>query len=304
MPDGRRRDGGLRVVVTTDVGLRGLGGDGRVRRRDRFVVLEAGAFGGDEGGPPAARLARGPVDPDRGPGTRRDVPPAGREGGLAWSLKGAKTIESAGRPWRWRALATVALEQAMLEPGRSRALALAWTAGLLIAPALVAFVAHCEQRRPRAARPHTATLVALLVLFALPFAARRRGWSSPAARAMAEVTLLSALRNLGLGLAAMAHRPAYARLSALVSLFLVTVASPVGGEAGMAVLAAGRRLRGRRHALADARLLEGARHRRRRGPRIAPAPDRGRGLGAGGRRGRSRRSRRSGRRGRPPCWRA
>ena len=54
---------------------------------------------------------------------------------------------------------------------------------------------------------------------------------------MTEVALMAALRNLGLGLAAMAHRPVYARLSAIVSLFLVTVASAVGGEAGLAVLA-------------------------------------------------------------------
>jgi hypothetical protein len=54
---------------------------------------------------------------------------------------------------------------------------------------------------------------------------------------MPELMLLAALRNLGLGLAATAHRPVSARLSALVSLFLVTVASPVGGEGGVAVLA-------------------------------------------------------------------
>ena len=54
---------------------------------------------------------------------------------------------------------------------------------------------------------------------------------------MVEVTLLAALRNMGLGLAALAHWSFYARLSALVSLFLTTVASSIGGEAGIAVLA-------------------------------------------------------------------
>ncbi len=54
---------------------------------------------------------------------------------------------------------------------------------------------------------------------------------------MAEVTLLAALRNLGLGLAAMADQSLFARLSAVVSLFLITVAASIGGEAGMAVLA-------------------------------------------------------------------
>ena len=54
---------------------------------------------------------------------------------------------------------------------------------------------------------------------------------------MAEVTLIAALRNLGLGLAAMADQPLFAKLSAVVSLFLTTVATSIGGEAGMAVLA-------------------------------------------------------------------
>ena len=88
--------------------------------------------------------------------------------------------------------------------------------------------------RPSAANP--AAIVALLTLFALPFACEAARLVLTGRCAMAEDTLMSALRNLGLGLAAMAHRPAYARLSALVSLFLVTVASPVGGEGGMAVL--------------------------------------------------------------------
>ena len=47
---------------------------------------------------------------------------------------------------------------------------------------------------------------------------------------------MTALRNVGLGLAAMVHRRAYTRLSAPVSLFLATVSSSVGGDAGQAVL--------------------------------------------------------------------
>ena len=54
---------------------------------------------------------------------------------------------------------------------------------------------------------------------------------------MLEVTVLCGLRNLTLGCAVLAVRPAYARLSALASLFLVTAATAVGGEAGIAVLA-------------------------------------------------------------------
>jgi protein-glutamine gamma-glutamyltransferase len=145
--------------------------------------------------------------------------------------------------------ATTALEQAVLEPGQSRAVALGVTIALLIVPVIAAARFLSRQAsssfpnkeasfRARAPRRRGSTVVvALLMLFAFPL-----GWQ--AARlvvtggcSMLEVTLLAALRNLGLGLAAMSHRPAYARLSALVSLFLVTVASPVGGEGGFAVLA-------------------------------------------------------------------
>jgi hypothetical protein len=151
------------------------------------------------------------------------------------------------------ALAATALDQAVLEPGRSRAIALAWTAGLLIAPALAAArglstwagrprlahaqaPAHAHASRGRLAHTNPAVLIAHLTLFALPFAGEAARWAFAGRAAMAEVTLLAELRNLGLGLAAMAHQPGFARLSAVVSLFLVTVSSSVGGEAGMAVL--------------------------------------------------------------------
>ncbi len=248
-----------------------------------------------------------------GPGRRSCLAPEGREdASVRWT-----TLIMA-------VLATVALEQATLEPGRSRAVALAWTAGVLIAPALAASwwlarrrgspevgalrarlastrdtppenppmppllkggitqgghpsisppyeggvrggrgrddeggvgggrgpgpvsrandVDHPSVNRFKGSNPgrtpaSQAPIIALLSLFALPFAGEAARLVLNGRCAMAEVTLLSALRNLGLGLAAMADRPAYARLSALVSLFLVTVASPVGGEAGMAVLA-------------------------------------------------------------------
>ena len=76
-----------------------------------------------------------------------------------------------------------------------------------------------------------------MTLFALPFVWELGSMVLRWPVRDAEVTLMAALRNLGLGLAAMAHWRVYARLSALVSLFLVTVASSVGGEGGMAVLA-------------------------------------------------------------------
>lgn len=134
------------------------------------------------------------------------------------------------------ALATVALEQAVLEPGRSRGVVLASTAGLLLAPALA--VAVYLGRRDRAETASRGRAMATLVgLFALPLAINAGRWLVTGRYVMPEIALLACLRNLGLGLAVMVHRPTYARLSALVSLFLVTVASPVGGEGGFAVLA-------------------------------------------------------------------
>ncbi len=56
----RRLERGLRVIVTTDIGLRGWTGEGWRRAGDRFVVLKAGAFGLDEGDGPTAPL---PVSP-------------------------------------------------------------------------------------------------------------------------------------------------------------------------------------------------------------------------------------------------
>jgi len=142
------------------------------------------------------------------------------------------------------AFATTALEQAVLEPGRSRGIALAMTVGVLIIPVLVAalILAHREKRLSPASSadapstPGVVSLVIFLLLFALPFCLEA-GRSLLGGRTMTgEFILLASLRNIGLGLAAYAHRATHARLSALVSLFLVTVASPVGGEGGPAVL--------------------------------------------------------------------
>ena len=71
---------------------------------------------------------------------------------------------------------------------------------------------------------------------------------------MLEVVVLSAVRNLGLGLATVSHRTTYARLAAVVSLFLILVAASL--SEGMADRRAARPLRGRRDVLADDRLLE------------------------------------------------
>ena len=110
-------------------------------------------------------------------------------------------------------LATTALEQSLSEPSQPRAVTLAWTAGLVLPLAAVAAWRHAR----RLAAPgigsnlgHSAAspsaIIALIALFVMPFgyeAGRLVLLGSPM---MAEVTLLTALRNLGLGLAAMADR--------------------------------------------------------------------------------------------------
>lgn len=146
---------------------------------------------------------------------------------------------------RWATLAmatfaTTALEQAVLEPGHSRSYALGATLALLIAPTCLAarFLAkRGSALKAEGPRFGTAAPVALLILFAIPFTGEAARLAFDGRRSLLEITLLMALRNLGLGLAALAYRPVYARLSALVSLFLVTVASPIGGESGPAVVA-------------------------------------------------------------------
>ncbi len=142
------------------------------------------------------------------------------------------------------AFATASLEQATLEPGRSRWVALAFTAGVFLVPALAAaWVLARRERSPRRPTPNRDGLTAgpavfagLVGLFVLAFAWEGTRLVVLGRSEMAEMILLAALRNLGLGLAVLACRPVFARLSALVSLFLATVASSVGGEAGIAVL--------------------------------------------------------------------
>ena len=149
-------------------------------------------------------------------------------------------------------LATIALEQALLEPGRSRKISLAVASGLFLVPGLAAaWVLARRYHLPPGRASNSGRKVAgqalafaLVISFALPFAWQAARLAFGGRPAMAEVTLMAALRNLGLGLAAMAHMRVYGRLSALVSLFLVTVASSVGGEGGLAVVApVGRLLR-------------------------------------------------------------
>jgi hypothetical protein len=127
------------------------------------------------------------------------------------------------------ALATASAELAIAEPGTPPGRSLAWAAAWFV----VALVVHLwiggfsavegEMQRRHSTRP--LIIVAILILCASPFAieAGRLAWSGRAETM--EIVLLSSLRNLGLGLAVLASRPTFARLAALVSLFLVLVSS-------------------------------------------------------------------------------
>lgn len=147
------------------------------------------------------------------------------------------------------ALATASAELAIAEPGRPPGTSLAWATAWFMA-ALIVYVwtrglslsaekAHRrhhlgDDRRGQQFSTRPIIIVAILLVFASPFAveAGHLIWSGQAE--MMEIVLLSALRNLGLGLAVLASRPAFARLAALVSLFLVLVASSLAE--GTAVL--------------------------------------------------------------------
>ncbi|MDX2037640.1 MAG: transglutaminase-like domain-containing protein [Isosphaeraceae bacterium] len=138
--------------------------------------------------------------------------------------------------------ATILLEQALLDPGEPRLLAAASTLGLLIAPMIAASI--LLDRRERGVRPFQSGMAplrrgtaaaALAGAFFLPFAIALVRKALTGQGTMLEVMLLGALRNLGLGLTALAFRSFFARLSALVSLFIVVVATPLGGDVGDAI---------------------------------------------------------------------
>jgi len=142
-------------------------------------------------------------------------------------------------------LATAALQQALVEPGGSRAAALISTVALFAVPTIVVSWLFAIREQPSKSQfaglvlvpDPRATVIVLIVLLGLPFVVEAARLAISGTCAMLEITILCGFRNLGLGLAALAFRPAYARLSALASLFLLTAASAVGGEAGFAVLA-------------------------------------------------------------------
>jgi hypothetical protein len=120
------------------------------------------------------------------------------------------------------ALATCAAELAIAEPGRPPMVSLAIATGLCV----IAGGVYWWSRRhiPRSATRRIA-IVGLLVLFVVPFAVEgvRLAWFGRAQPM--ELVLLAVLRNLGLGLVVWSRQRSFARLAALVSFFLVLLAS-------------------------------------------------------------------------------
>ena len=127
------------------------------------------------------------------------------------------------------ALATVALELALADPERSPARCGLAALGLLVTPTFATagyFGRLGSLARDPERRGQTPLGVALvLALFVAPFVLEAGRLLLFGRSAMLEVVVLSAVRNLALGLATMSHRTSFARLAAVVSLFLILVAA-------------------------------------------------------------------------------
>ncbi|MFO0888146.1 MAG: transglutaminase-like domain-containing protein [Isosphaeraceae bacterium] len=135
------------------------------------------------------------------------------------------------------ALATACAELAIAEPGvpsgQSLARAALWTS-LAAAAAKIARGTLARDVRGggrgggrEATRAHAVVILVILVAFASPFAAEAARLARYGRPGPLEIVLISALRNLGLGLAFLSDRAGFARLAALVSLFLMLAASSV-----------------------------------------------------------------------------
>ena len=137
-------------------------------------------------------------------------------------------------------LATLAVELGIAAPGSPPTTVLLAASGCLVAPMLLATAwitrraGHQAVNRPD--RPRVWELAALMGLLILPLAGQPvvAAWFGHGLPL--EAVLMAALRNLGLGLATLAHRSLFARLAALVSLFLILIASAL--EDGPLVLGA------------------------------------------------------------------
>jgi hypothetical protein len=130
------------------------------------------------------------------------------------------------------ALGTLALELAVADPDRSPTRCALAALGMLVAPAIVvawyfgrrASLTHSKER----GGPTPLAVAMLLALFGEPFVLEAGRLLLFGRSAMPEVVLLSGVRNLGLGLATLSHRPVCARLAAVISLFLTLVATSLG----------------------------------------------------------------------------
>ena len=122
------------------------------------------------------------------------------------------------------AVATGSAELAIAEPGQPAWISLAWAA----AWCLLAFACHI---RPgpwkRSSWRGSAAVVVLVAVFLAPVALTLARWAVNQKMEAIEAPLISALRNLGLGLAVLAWKPGFAKQSVLVSLFLTLFASSV-----------------------------------------------------------------------------
>ncbi|MGO9918617.1 MAG: transglutaminase domain-containing protein [Isosphaeraceae bacterium] len=147
-------------------------------------------------------------------------------------------------------LATAAVELAIAEPERSQLAALAGASVFLMPVLAVAWYrarwvvteTHVE-RSAMSAQNQGETggvgafwVVLLLLVFIAPFLSDIVRIARFGRGQMLEILLLSTVRNLGLGLAALSDRAHFARLGALTSLFLVSVSSAMVEGALMIVV--------------------------------------------------------------------
>jgi transglutaminase-like putative cysteine protease len=139
--------------------------------------------------------------------------------------------------WALAGFATVIAELALAEPGRPVSWSLAVAAlHCVVAAGLQAGIDRLA--RSRDPRPGVAE-IAIVALFLLPFVAEAARLVGSGRSRTLELALLAALRNLGLGLAALSSRSAFGRLSAVVSLFLVLTAASVAEEGATVLVALG-----------------------------------------------------------------
>jgi hypothetical protein len=134
------------------------------------------------------------------------------------------------------AFATAIVQLAIADPGEPMARTLVFTTIVFLAPAVAASlylgrradVRRAARSSARWAGVGAAIVLSLLAIFAMPFAIQfgRVAWLGHGMPL--ELVLLTALRNLCLGLGVLSFLKVGSRLAAIVSLFLVSVGSALG----------------------------------------------------------------------------